>query len=148
MPRHIHQEYTVLAPIQEVFQSLITPSSIRSWWQVSRAIVLPEEGGTYALAWGEDEDDPDYISVSTIKHLDPPREILFTDFKYFSRGGKLPFEPQLDLRFRLQEKGRNTVVQVEQTGFPDEEVADDFYRSCIAGWKEVMQAFQETLKRK
>jgi uncharacterized protein YndB with AHSA1/START domain len=45
-----------------VFRLLLTPSAIREWWGVSRDIVTPEQGGIWVAAWGEDEDDPDYVT--------------------------------------------------------------------------------------
>jgi hypothetical protein len=39
---------------------LVTPSAIRAWWGAARAIVLAQENGAWAAAWGADEDRPDY----------------------------------------------------------------------------------------
>lgn len=33
------------------FDLLITPSAIRPWWGASGAIILPEQGGTWAGWW-------------------------------------------------------------------------------------------------
>ena len=79
--KHVHQIQLSVAP-EEVFAILITPSAIRDWWFASRAIVMAREGGTWAVAWGKFEDDPDYITTATIQAFDPPRRMLLTDFKY------------------------------------------------------------------
>ena len=142
MARSIQQQYPITASPEQVFQVLITPSAIRKWWDAARAIVIPEAGGIYAVAWGAAEDAPDYITVSTIKIFDPPRELLFTDFRYLSSGGSLPFEPVLDLCFRLEAADDGTLLTVEQTGFPDDPEADAFYRACVKGWQDTMRKVQ------
>ncbi len=142
MPRSIKQQYHIDASPEQVFRALITPSAIRQWWDAARAIVIPEPGGVYAVAWGPEEDAPDYISVSTLAVYDPPNELRFTDFRYLSSGGALPFEPALDLRFRLEAAADGTLLRLEQTGFPEEAVADDFYHACVQGWQDTMRKVQ------
>ena len=87
--KHLHEEDFPVSQ-SEMFEILIKPSAICKWWGASRAIVLPEENGVWAGVWGEDGDDPDYISAFTIAEYDPPNRILFTDAKYFSKDGGLP----------------------------------------------------------
>jgi uncharacterized protein YndB with AHSA1/START domain len=59
--RRQRHEIEMRASQAAVFRLLLTPSAIREWWGVSRAIVTPEQGGIW-VAWGEDEDDPDYVT--------------------------------------------------------------------------------------
>ncbi len=73
--RHIHEEVFPASP-ERVFALLHTPSAIRGWWGVARAIVVAEEGGVWAAAWGEAEGDPDYNSAATIRVFDPPRRMV------------------------------------------------------------------------
>ena len=51
---HIHEIELTETP-EEVFSLLLTPSAMREWWSAARAIVIPNEGGIWAAAWGGDE---------------------------------------------------------------------------------------------
>lgn len=62
MTREITQEYLIESNPDAVFDAPISPGMIQKWWFAKSAIVLPEEGGFYAVIWGEDPDNPDYIS--------------------------------------------------------------------------------------
>ena len=70
--KHVHEEVFPASP-ERLFALLHTPSAIRHWWNVAHAVVLPERGGFWAAAWGEAEDEPDYITVATIRDFEPPR---------------------------------------------------------------------------
>src|SRR5262245_61935378 len=82
--KHTHEE-VLPAPPERVFALLHTPSAIRSWWGAARAIVLPQEGGIWAAAWGAEEDAPDYVTTATLLVFDPPRRIVFGDYRYLSK---------------------------------------------------------------
>jgi uncharacterized protein YndB with AHSA1/START domain len=105
MPREITQEYSINLNLKAVFDALISPAMIKKWWFANSAIVLPEEGGVYAVTWGEDIDNPDYISIANIASFDPPFRLLLTDFKYKSKEGGLPFEADMETEFRIEDFG-------------------------------------------
>jgi uncharacterized protein YndB with AHSA1/START domain len=60
--KHVHEIALPTDP-ERVFSLLVTPSAIRQWWGADRAIVLAQENGTWAAAWGADEDRPDYLTA-------------------------------------------------------------------------------------
>ena len=119
-----------------MFDLLITPSAIRGWWGASRAIVMPNLGGTWMAAWG-DEDDPDYISTATLVEYDPPRRLAMKYGKYYAKTGSLPFKFADDAVtiFTIEPDGGGCILRVEQTGFPPDPIADEFYAACETGWK-------------
>ncbi len=144
---HIHKEL-LQATADQVFGLLITPSAIRQWWGASRAIVDAREGGVWTAAWG-DEDDPDYISTATLNEFDPPQRLAMKYGKYYAKSGPLPFEFADDAVtiFTIEPNDNVCVLRVEQTGFPCEAVADDFYVACETGWKNTFAGIREYLKR-
>lgn len=146
MAREITQEYIIGRQPDTVFNALITPGMIKKWWFASSAIVLPEEGGVYAVSWGEDTDNPDYISVAKIALFERPQRLLLTDFRYKSKEGDLPFEADMDTEFRLEDLGDNTKLTVHQTGFPDDKIADEFYNGCVQGWIDTLTSFKKTVE--
>jgi uncharacterized protein YndB with AHSA1/START domain len=144
---HIHEEFFD-ASAEQMFDLLITPSAIREWWGASRAIVLPHKGGIWTAAWG-DEDNPDYVSTATLVEFDPPRKLAMKYGKYYSKTGPLPFEFSEDAltTFRIEPKDNDCALRVEQSGFPCDPVADDFYAACETGWKNTFEGIRKYLRK-
>ncbi len=142
---HIHAESFAVTP-ERMFKLLITPSAIRGWWGASRAIVHARQDGVWSAAWG-DEDDPDYISTATIVEFDPPRRLVMKYGEYFAKTGSLPFKFAGDAVtiFAIEPDGKGCSLRVEQTGFPGEAIADDFYAACEVGWKNSFAAIRNYL---
>ncbi len=133
--RIIQHSVRIKASAKVVFNALITPSLIKQWWYVHSAIVVPEEGGVYALAWGESIDRPDYVTVSRLSEYVFGQKLSMQYESYFSPHGGLPFEAELVAHFTLEEEGAETILAVRQTGIPADAVADDFYEGTLKGWE-------------
>ncbi len=103
---HVH-EIELFASPAEVFRLLVTPSAIREWWSAARAIVIARTGGVWCAAWGDREDDPDYITAAIIKVYDPPQRLVLSDFDYYAKSGPLPFDASLTTEFRISARGPN-----------------------------------------
>lgn len=140
--KHIHEEEFPVSQ-EEMFEILITPSAICKWWGASRAIVLAEENGVWAGAWGEDEDNPDYITTFTIREYEPPRRILFTDAKYLSKDGGIPFDAKITAEFIVEPAKAGCKLTVIQDGFPVDSAADDFYKGCEIGWRDTFKGIRD-----
>lgn len=133
--KHVHEE--VFPVTQErLFALLLTPSAIRDWWGAARVVVLAEEGGTWAAAWGEDEDDPDYVTTATIRQLEPPRRMVLDDYRYQAKSGPLPFAAEFVTAFDVEPHAEGAVLRVTQDGFPAGPEGDEFYAGCETGWRE------------
>lgn len=143
---HIHEEAFEATP-ERLFDLLITPSAIRAWWGASQAIVTPKLGGTWAAAWG-DEDDPDYISTATLVEFEPPRRLAMKYGEYYAKTGSLPFKFSDDsvTLFTIEPGGNGSILRVEQTGFPCDAVADEFYAACETGWKNTFDGIRRYLQ--
>jgi uncharacterized protein YndB with AHSA1/START domain len=133
------------AAAEEVFKLLHTPSAIRDWWFAQRAIVLAQEGGAWAAAWGENEDEPDYITVSKIEVFDPPRRLVLTEQKYYNKSGPLPFNADFEIEFTVEQTTNGTILRVTQDGFPTDSVADEFYAACEKGWRDTFASISRYL---
>ena len=137
--RSITRDILLPAPPERVFELLITPSAIRHWWQANRAIVMPVSGGIWAAAWGEDEDDPDYIVSATLRVFDPPMRLVLADYRYYAKTGPMPFEADFTTEFKIESHGEQTKLIVTQDGFPAAAEADEYYRGCEQGWEATLQ---------
>lgn len=140
---HTH-EMRLAAPPERVFAILHTPSAIRGWWGASRCIVEPVEGGVWAAAWGA-EDDPEYITIARIAVFDPPRRIVFDDYRYRAKSGPLPFDADFRTTFTVTPAEGGCILKVEQEGFPAGPEGDAFYAGCEKGWRETFEAIRRFL---
>lgn len=136
---HVVEAQFPTAP-ERVFEALVTPSAIRVWWGAARVIVLGRPGGTWAAAWGADEDAPDYVTVATLSVFEPPRRLVFTGFQYFAKTGALPFQADITTEYTLEPTPAGTRLRVRQSGFPTDPAADDFYAACERGWRDTLAA--------
>jgi uncharacterized protein YndB with AHSA1/START domain len=141
---HVHEE-ELGAPPAEVFALLHTPSAIRRWWGAARAVVIAQEGGLWAAAWGEIEDEPDYIAAATLKAFDPPHRILLSDFRYYAKSGPLPFDAKMSTEFNVRAAPRGSVLRVVQDGFPVGKEADEYYAACAKGWRDTFAGLRRYL---
>jgi uncharacterized protein YndB with AHSA1/START domain len=133
--KHVHEETFPVAP-EQLFALLHTPSAIRRWWGAERAVVIPESGGVWAAAWGESEDDPEYITAATIRAFDPPRRMVLSDYRYRAKTGPLPFDADFVTEFEVVRLPQGSLLRVTQDGFPAGADADAFYAACQRGWQD------------
>ena len=143
MRKHVNQVEFARQP-SEIFPILHTPSAIRQWWGAARVIVNPHAGGTWTAAWGQSEDDPDYITTATISAIEAPRCLKLSDFDYFSKGGNPPFDMSgITTEFILEQTAQGCALTVIQDGFPDDHAADDYFSACAQGWDDTLQSMSK-----
>ncbi|HUF11242.1 MAG TPA: SRPBCC domain-containing protein [Rhodothermales bacterium] len=142
MSRSIKHSIELETPPEETFRLLHTPSEIRHWWGASQAIVIAQTNGIWVGTWGGSEDHPDYVSAARISDFSPPHRMLLTDFLYES-SAPLPFDSSdLTTEFLVQATDRGSRLWVTQHGFPDEEVADEFFAACQRGWVDTFEGIR------
>jgi uncharacterized protein YndB with AHSA1/START domain len=140
---HVHAEFFDASP-ETLFAQLHTPSAIRAWWGASSAIVAQESGGIWAATWGP-EDDPDYVTVAVMRVFEPPQRLVFADYRYRAKSGPLPFQADFTTEFRVTAAPGGSFLQVTQSGFPSDRVADDFYAGCGEGWRNTFAGIRRHL---
>lgn len=141
-------EIEIEAAAADVFRLLHAPSAIRRWWGTSRAIVTAQKGGLWVAAWGENEDDPDFVTLATITEFEAPRRLTLRYDRYFAKSGPLPFEADFEVEFALLAQSANRVtVQVTQSGFPLGPEADPYYAGCEQGWIRTLQSLRDDARR-
>ncbi len=135
------------APPERVFALLHTPSDICRWWGAARVIVIPKQGGMWSAAWGDNEDNPEYVTAATMRVFDPPRRIVFSNYQYESSHAPLPFEADFITEFMVRPTDANgSILSVRQDGFPAGPEADDFYAGCEMGWHDTFDSIQKYLE--
>ena len=95
---------------------------------------FPERGGVWTATWGESEDDPDYVTMATIREFEPPSRLVLSDYRYRARSGPLPFRADFVTEFLVAPHPEGSTLRVCQDGFPAGPEADEFYSECGDGW--------------
>lgn len=147
MPREQTHEVELSVPPSIAFELLVRCSHLREWWSTAYAIVIPQEGGTWTAAWGADPDRPDYVTSATISKWQPGRCLELSDYHYYASEGPLPFEPGFTTRFDIKPGMDGCRLVATQSGFPDDPVADDYFKACDAGWQRVLQQMTNYAER-
>ncbi len=130
-------------PPEAAFSLLHTPSSIRQWWGAMRAVVWPEPGGIWVTTWGDDENSPNFISTARILVFEPPRILTLGDFRYHSKVTPMNFSmSDFKTHFEVKPTTNGAELKIEQTGFPRDPEADEFYHRCDIGWKNTLTSIK------
>lgn len=100
--------------------------------------MVKENNGIYAVSCGN-IDDPDYITVSIIRNFVPLKGFSLEYLSYVAKAGRLPFEAKMIVHFTINPIDEaNSIFEVNQTGIPDDPIADDYFEGCQAGWNHVL----------
>ena len=144
--RSVIRSIQLNSPVSEVWNCLLHPSAVKSWWSANQAIIHPEKGGIYAVSWGENIDDPDYVTYANIVEFERFKKLSLANYSYFAKTGNLPFEAEFTNDFILEESPAGTILKVVQDGFPDDAIADDYLKGCEKGWEDVLSAIKNFLE--
>jgi len=144
MSREISQSIEINQTPENIFIALLNPSAIAAWWGAKTAIVVKENNGIYAVSWGNNIDDPDYITISTIRNFEPLKGFSLEYLTYVAKTGRLPFEAKMIVHFSIVPINEsNATFKIKQTGFPDDQIADNYFEGCNIGWKQVLNNIKE-----
>ena len=144
MPREITQTIEIDQVPDIIFAALLNPSAIIEWWQANTAIVVKENNGIYAVSWGENIDDPDFVTTSMIRDLVPQKSFSLEYLSYVAKTGGLPFEAKMNVHFIITPENKSSsILEISQTGFPDDPIADEYIKGCKAGWNQVLGNIKE-----
>ncbi len=131
-------EIELPAKPEGVFNLLLAPKLIRGRWNNQGAIITELEGA-WVLAWGERENDPDYVGGARIKSFQAPSRVILAFDYCRSRTGVIPFGAGMTAEFTIQKASGGSVLRVTHAGFPSTPQADLFYEACGHGWRAALQ---------
>ena len=142
MLRQINDQIHVEADPETIFGALITPSSIQNWWSANSAIVLAERDGRWMASWGDDLDRPDYLVAAAITEYQPFSRLVFSDYRYFSKDGPLPFEFDTTVEHTIHPDQNGSLLTVMQSGFPSTPESEEFFQGCVRGWRTTLESLK------
>ncbi|MCB1051068.1 MAG: SRPBCC domain-containing protein [Acidobacteria bacterium] len=129
-----------------VFQALVQPSAIQAWWGAHSAIVLGRKNGVWSALWGENPDDPEYLTTARILIWEPPFHLALDQLQYYAKSGPLGFEASFRIDYRLWTERDDTVLQINHDGFPITASADGFFKGCQQGWADSLTQLKKYLE--
>jgi hypothetical protein len=132
------QWHEIELPVQPaaLFNLLLSPKAIRGRWNNTAAVVT-EMDGTWVIAWGARENDPDYVSGARIKSFQAPKLVRLA-FEYArARSGMLPFDSAMTAELAITQKGQGSLLRVTHAGLPNDN--DDYFNAVADGWRAALQ---------
>lgn len=130
---------------ERAFALLHTPSDVRAWWGAARVVIVPQVGGVWSAAWGENEDDPEFVAGARIAVFDPPRRLVLDRPSCRARNGPLPFEVNFETEFTVEALPGGCALRVRQGEFPAVPEADAFVAACDLGWQAALRCIRSHL---
>jgi uncharacterized protein YndB with AHSA1/START domain len=131
-------------PPERMFEILITPSAIRSWWGAATAVVDARKGGSWITAWGEGERPSHFVSSFEILEFDPPSRLVLGAGKLMSES-MWPIQTDMTTEFVVTPQPVGCTLRIVQQLAPHEPLLDDYFDACVAGWQNSYQGIRSYL---
>ncbi len=121
----------IAAPAEELFDAWLDGQSLGTWFRPAgvretRAQTDPQVGGAFRIVMVHDEST---VCSGTYREIDRPRRLVFAwsspDTRFRDTTVTVTFQPS----------STGTLVEIHQTGLPDEEARDSHY----AGWSDILR---------
>lgn len=136
----------IAAKAEMVIKAFTDPKMLNEWWGVDKALIQPETGGLYTIAWRVTEYGMGYVATGTINKYDASSELEITNFVYLNP--EKPFLGPMGLTVRATENNGLTDVYLCQDGYQDGVDWDWYYQAVKEAWPIVMQQFKKYLEKK
>jgi len=131
--RQILEEPFGVSP-ERMFEVLITPRAIRSWWGASSVILDPRKGGSFIAATGDGDSKSEYMNAFEILEFEPPSRMILGGGKYYA-GANWPIRTNMTTEFLIEPHPAGCSLQIVVELDPADPLLDDFFDACVAGWQ-------------
>jgi uncharacterized protein YndB with AHSA1/START domain len=120
VPFTIEQSYYFKAPPKKVFQAITDPKILVKWF-LSKAKVIPKEGGTYSFDW-----IGGYHMTGRVKQFETNKAVSYS-WHDITHSGEIV---ETTASFQVTKKGRGTILKLRHFGFTDPE----HFAECSSRW--------------
>lgn len=111
----------------ELWKALTEPEQIQAWFAPSIRVV-PGEGGSIWMSWGEGME-----GETKIEEWEPG--------KHLRTGAPMPVD------YRIESEGETTILRLVQDGFSADAAFDGEYESTYGGWTTFLNMLRHRLER-
>lgn len=129
---------------EQMFEVLTTPSAIRSWWGASTVVIDPRPGGTWVTAASDGDQTSEYVNSFEILEFDPPNRMLLGNGKYIT-GNNWPIRTNMTTELIIESQPTGCVLRIVQELAPRDELLDDYFDACVAGWQNSFEGIRNYL---
>ena len=116
----IEQSYYFKAHPKKVFQAITDPKILVKWF-LSKAKVVPSEGGTYSFDW-----IGGYHMTGMVKQFETNKAVSYSWHDIMHSGEMV----ETTASFQVTKKGRGTILKLRHFGFTDPE----HFAECSSRW--------------
>lgn len=140
--RKVRAECEVDAAAEEVIAAFLEPEALRAWWNVERALIEPEVGGIYALAWGITDRGFQYVTTGIVEALDRSGHLRIGRYTYFHPQRGI-FGPMTLTVEALCRNGGLTAMCITQDGYRQGADWDWYYAAVDQAWPQVAKGIAQ-----
>lgn len=134
--REVVTTVTIPAAPERVLRAFLDADDLTGWWNVSRALVESEIGGTWAVAWDQyGEDKTSHVWTGVIRELGP-RRVLIGDVVLVEPNRPLFAPLQIEVIAELADTG--CVLRVIHRGYGYGADWDWAHETVVVGWRHVL----------
>ena len=141
--RQILEEPFGVTP-ERMFEVLITPSAIRSWWGATSVVIDPRKGGSWVTSSGEGEPGSAFINSFEIFEYEPPSRILLGSGKYYA-GNNWPIRTNMTTELLIEPQPAGCILRIVQELAPADPLLDDYFDACVVGWQNSFEGIRNYL---
>jgi hypothetical protein len=98
------------------------------------------------IAWGERENDPNYVAGAKIRAFESPRRVALAYEYCRATTGQLPYGATMAAEFTIQKTQVGALLRVTHTGIPAD--AQAYFDSAAEGWRAMLQGIATLLAPK
>jgi uncharacterized protein YndB with AHSA1/START domain len=131
-------------PAERMFDVLVTPSAVRSWFGASTAIIDAHEGGSWVTAWGDGENNSEFVTSFKILKFDSPKRILLGHGKLRTED-KWPIATNITTDLIIEPNATGCILRIIQELAPPDPLLDDYFDACVAGWQNSFEGIRNYL---
>ena len=125
----------IAATPERIWKALTDATDLVRWFPLEAA-VEPGEGGSIYMSWKNE-----YAETSKILAWDPPRRLAIV----WGWGESKDQHPQMT-EYRLEARGKTTVLRVVTSGFPADPAWDEYVEGTNRGWVFELQSLKQYLE--
>ncbi len=119
---------------ERMFDILISPSAIRSWWGASMVVIDPRKGGSWVTSSGDGDKDAEFVNSLEILEFDPPHRMLLGGGKYFA-GNNWPIQTNMTTELIIEPQPAGCILTIVQELSPADPLLEDYFDACVMGWQ-------------
>ncbi len=134
--REVVTTVSIPANPDRIVRAFLDADDMRSWWKVSRSLVIQQPGGTWAVSWDDyGQEKTTHVWAGKIVEIEPHR-LLIDDLIHVEPNQ--PFYAPLQLEIIAEPTEAGCDLTVVHRGYRYGADWDQLHDRVVAGWRHVL----------